>query len=278
MASSTGVIVGGIEAEIFAEGFSAANSFDSGPERSIIYKLANWRDGVDFCDALLGIFRRSPAPGGPITYPTPHAYPGGNPRVVCHSARLVPPSGDARPDPTQLVAASFGFVHAEYRTHLFNPFPDGMNAFPGPITPWSQDSVRGYTETASVNAEFYEDQDDATYSPTGNIDIYIPHEELIRKRTYVPYLFLDVMANLSGCVNNAIFFGRPIGTVKFGPFDTEPGNAPDGSVYQTVTMTFTWRPIDWNAILRDDKVQWDIMADSLGNFRHPYADLTPLLA
>lgn len=276
LAEGTIVTVGGIDAEVFCDGYEKGNSLrGDGPWRRVAY-LVDWDASDLFIDALLGIPSSQGGPGGVVLWPIPHSYPG-NPALVAHDAHGTP-CGGVGPDPTKVVRAAKCRVDVTYRVPAFDVTGGANpNAFGGRAQPWSRDRIRGARVGYRVpgGSLTYKDSGDPYL---GDSEVYLLHLNCTRTLFMVPYYALEIIRSLSGKVNDAPIFDCDTGTLKLSEFDADREVAPDGDYIQQYDLNYEWREVDWNKELRDDELAWEVVWDEAnGLYRYPYADFSPLL-
>lgn len=277
------ITVAGIVAKVVVDGFRKGEDH-SGPWRTVRYQV-DWDSSDDFIDALIGIGSYNSLAGA-ASYPIPHAYPH-NSNLLCVSAEanLI---GTPKPD-AKLMSGTYAHVDATYRSTVQGgePFdyagtlPD--HAIGGEAFANTAFHTRGRTEAVPLPSKALKSKGDGT--ATANLQIartrnlHMPVQDLVVVRYRVPYLPDTVLAGYGLCVNNATFLGRPTGTVLFQNYDTTPEPSPDGTLSQTITLNFSYRPYDWNSepvTQGDGSIKWDRVWDG-SNYDYPYVDLRPLL-
>jgi hypothetical protein len=93
-----------------------------------------------------------------------------------------------------------------------------------------------------------------------------------------PRLPVVALHEYNDCVNDAVFFGRDIGTVYFVGAKTVQEAGPDGVRTQRVQMNFKWRPIPWNWFIRPDGNGFEaVVFKGSGDFFYEHKNLFLLL-
>lgn len=122
--------------------------------------------------------------------------------------------------------------------------------------------------------KFYSDNTKCVLNP----GMLIPQAEITLVSHQLPEINLDVIFNLVGKLNQAVFYGAPIGTVLFVGANQNRQATADGVQAWQVEYKFLYRPVDWNKFWHPKPgVGWDYLVDtSSGNKIYSYGNFANL--
>lgn len=243
-----------------------------------------WAYRFDFMGQMYGLVKSEGVPNTGdylvfrnLPYPLPD-MPGMYPR----SATYVPYAG-LEWGQVAPILYSWAIVTIEYRSYQFDPNGASLNINQvyqniDPSTPllWCRQSFHKSSEFIQVPTRSLQYKSDSAVVPSP-ISIKIQTAQIQLVFENLPYMPTSQLQIGSNVVNNAPFLSFPTGTVRFDSIETNETSMSDGTRTQQVTVMFEWRQYDWNMFLRDDKLVWDYVVDSAGNYPYAYTDLTPLL-
>lgn len=237
---------------------------------------------VYLCPTWLGAFPSINALTGTGYTPVPHPCPE-SPNLRCLSATLMPEAeadlrDGGRPQfNLPKIEALYGVLRWESQA---SDDPSGEQSFPdGANTPYlfMEQSIQFARETIKVPGTAY------TFKASGNaidvpVTMTIGTARFSLVRHYQQTLPTANVTGLMNRLNSSTFLGQPKGQIKLEDARTRRQWTSDGSSGQEVEYVFAWREYDHNAEHVPDSANFDIIQDSTGKTRYPYADLTPLLS
>jgi hypothetical protein len=228
----------------------------SGPFYKVIYLINNWSIADDFCNAIMGFGSSTgPISGITVTKGVPHAHPL-SPNLYARSAVVVEGLGnpvlnaDGYPD-----YDGGALVEVEYRSPPYD-FAGGQNLNNqiDPNTPlsWCTQEI-DFSTTAYTSPNWTYHYASGPHSGS-YINVHATFEIPLTIMTLtfhkLPYMPMTAVRALRGKVNDATFLGAPAGTVLFkgAKINREPN--PDGTIVQTVVLTFEERSSahPWNSL------------------------------
>lgn len=231
---------------------------DSGPFYKVTYLIDDWSMSDQFCNVVMG-FGSSTGSGGGITVTksAPHQHPL-SPNLFARSAVVV--QGLGKP-----IFNSNGYpdydggalIEVEYRSPPFDFGGSGTNFLNNQIdsaTPlsWCTQEIDFTSTTFTLpNSRFRYTGGPGSGTFT---DVYVKFEVPTTLMTLtfhqLPYMPVAGIRNLQGRVNNATFLGCPAECVLFKGGKTSREPNPDGTIVQTVTLTFEARDASqpWNSL------------------------------
>ena len=251
------------------------------------YLLA-WADSDAAANAIMGLSRVVGGIAGTIYRRGPQPCPE-SPNLLALSVDVQPSGQPQIPAAGSGVAPGrvnydFATVAVEYGVWPYN-FPDeAAQADPyNYMTPDQQAypfctfDVDYATEHVTVpNSQLLFVSDDAAVG--SEVNIRVGCQTISATMNQVPYLPVQKLASLAGCVNNATFMGFPAETVLFDDAKTRRTLSTDGGLTQEVTMIFRYRAKNWNFVARNAYTWERATADgtSTGTGLYTKSDLRPL--
>lgn len=254
------------------------------PFYEVQYKISNWADADNFCNALLGFGHASGSGTGiTVSRGVPHQHPL-SPNLYCRSAVVVEGLGNP-------VLNSSGYpnydggalIRASYRPAPFDFAGGNLNNQIDPSTPlnWCTQELDFSSETYTIaNNTFSYSSGPISGATTGvPAKFSIPITTLTLTFHQLPYLPMTTVRNLRGRVNSTTFLGAAAGLVLFKGCKTVREWNTDGTSVQKVQLTFEERDAlnPWNSLPSPSGLTWYPVADSLGTKMYPLADLSPLV-
>lgn len=276
---------GTVSAYVFIDGYRKGEGLREAPWREVIYQVA-WSDSDLLMDSLLGgTSTTTIIPGGSYTRTVPHQFPG-NANLYCVSVNMVDGLGVPRPDP-KLLGYSDGqggqgwcHVLARYEAPPFDV--GGTETYMTPpggnyAMPWTRWGIKGKTVIQQVPSGAIKGQTTGN-NPTKSMPLRVHQEHITVTFYQVPFVFLDVYRSLAKHVNDAILFGWPPGCVLFDEYDFDGERSTNGSYVQNLTLTFLGQSVEWNKMLLDDDMGYELMQGTQNNLPpYPEGDLTATL-
>jgi hypothetical protein len=293
--SQASCAINGVPCGEYVRDYYEAADRSSGPDLSKSY-ICQWSKRFTVANACLGLATATSRNGSPIFLP-PLQHPE-IPTAFCGSLRI---TGKGMPfqGPSQL-AFPAAMITIGFKSYPWN-FQGTLNQDPGNLM--SIDPATSFvyaTQEIDQGEETVEFRGGSlqwvTASTPGGTPVPIAPKPIpiltscsvpiayaimritFKKLPYMPVATLPLMNNL----NNAVFLGCPIGTVKFKGSSTDREYQSDGSMTQSVMNTYHYRPVkDWNYVPNPNAAVgnslWGLRASANGAplvYIFPYSDLT----
>jgi hypothetical protein len=282
-------ILEGISAGVYKQtypmadgGTIAGGATESGPHETLTF-LVPWEYRQAFQDQLIGKSRIVGGVDGTIEIDEAFKHPD--------YVDLVPveihwePWGTHFPSDPPIFPATFSHAHF---TVTFGRKPYQLSGF-DPNQSITQDPAENEHLTYATIETEYSSQwitvpnSGAEFLTTGDkITQEIAKHFAIRNYVITwhrqPKLPEVVIDEYLDSVNNAVFFGKPIGTVYFVGAKTVQEAGPDGVRTQRVQMNFKYRKIPWNWFIRPDGTNFEaVVLKTSGDFLYEHKNLFLLL-
>jgi hypothetical protein len=230
----------------------------SGPFYKVIFMIDSWSDTDAFCNAIMGFGSSTgPISGITVTKNAPQQHPLST-NLYASSAVVI--EGLGRP-----VLNANGYpdydggalIEVEYRAPPFDFSGSGTNFLNNQIDPatplqWCTQEI-DFSTTVYTSPSWKYRYTSGTHNGQ-LIDVFAKFEIPLTIMTLtfhqLPYMPMPAVRACRGRVNNATFLGSPPETVLFpgAKINREPN--PDGTIVQTVALTFHERDAahPWNSL------------------------------
>ena len=274
---------------VLADGYTISGDDSSGYKASVPY-LVEWINAFSFVNQVLG--RSSAVAVGPITYRLPYRLPtDGGIGLYARSFAIEPcgASGGSVPNNGLIPGADSYFTHAKI-TVEFGPLgelageeqqrsdPNNLNQL-DPSNPISgcKQSVKSQGKIITRKGGGYKFSSDGA-PVLGDFGVRIVESSLTLRFDSVPYQPWSLVKDkYLSKVNDAPVLQALRGQLLLEGLDTDETTQTDGTIAQSVVLTFKHQNYDWNKQPRPDTGALDSVVDKDTNSPiYPYIDFRAL--